>query len=95
LGKAHGGSIGVWLSLIPWDAESLWSTLATWPEHGLPRELIPIGEDGGGNYVCLDYRQSDVPAVVVWYHELEGEEGIFPVVSTFDEFLGILDAGED
>ena len=93
LDRERGGSIGVWLSLLPWDTESVWSTLSAWGEHGLPHQLIPFGEDGGGNYVCLDYRHSDVPPVVFWHHELEAEEGIFPVAATFEDFLGILRAG--
>ena len=92
--EERGGSIGVWLSLLPWDAESVWSTLSAWGEHELPRRLIPFGEDGGGNYVCFDYRHSDVPSVVFWHHELEAEEGIFPVAATFEEFLRMLRAGE-
>ena len=95
LGKEHGGGIGVWLSLLPWDSESIWATLSTWPEHKLPTEVVPFGEDGGGNYVCFDYRHSDVPSVVVWYHELVGEDGIFPVADTFDDFLQLLRADVD
>jgi SMI1/KNR4 family protein SUKH-1 len=95
LEKERGGSIGVWMSLLPWDRQSVWSTLsAAWEEHELPRRLIPFGMDGGGNFVCFDYRHSDVPSVVFWHHELDAEEGIFPVAATFEEFLRVLRAGE-
>lgn len=94
LDKERGGGIGVWLSLLPRDAESVWSTLSAWGEHELPRRLIPFGQDGGGNYVCFDYRHSGVPSVVFWHHELDAEEGVFPVAATFEEFLQILRAGE-
>ncbi len=93
LDKERGGGIGVWLSLLPWDMESVWSTLSAWGEHGLPHQLIPFGEDGGGDDVCFDYRHSDVPSVVFWHHELGAEEGIFPVAATFEDFLGMLRAG--
>lgn len=94
LEKEYGGSIGVWLSLLPWDRESVWSALSTWEEHELPQRLIPFGEDGGGNYVCFDYRHSDVPSVVFWHHELDADEGIFPVAATFEKFLRMLRAYE-
>src|SRR5687768_16976668 len=50
----HGASLGHWLSLSPWDTESIWLCLSTWPEHHLPREVVPFGAEGGGNLICFD-----------------------------------------
>jgi hypothetical protein len=36
--------------------------------EGFPAGLIPIGEDGGGNYIALDYRAGESPSVVFWHH---------------------------
>lgn len=86
-GSSVVGSIGNWLSLSPWESESLWSMLASWGEHELPRSVVPIAADGGGNLVCLDYRVSEVPQIVLWFHELAGENGLMVVASSFTEFL--------
>ena len=91
-GTLHGASIGHWLSLSPWGTESVWSCLLAWSEHSLPRSIVPFGEDGGGNYVCFDYRNSSEPSVVFWYHGLSGIDGLHTVAATFDDFVGLLRA---
>ena len=91
-GTDHGANIGHWLSLSPWDTESVWSYLSTWPEHQLPHEIVPFGEDGGGNCICFDYRSGSTPVVVIWYHELSGTDGLVTVAPTFDGFVGLLGA---
>jgi len=89
-GTVHGASIGQWLSISPWHTESIWSFLATWTEHQLPKGIVPFGADGGGNCICFDYRSSKEPSVVFWYHELPGADGLAAVASSFDCFLGLL-----
>jgi hypothetical protein len=89
-GTKHGAVIGHWLSLGPWDAESVWSFLSAWPEHQLPRSIVPFGQDGGGNCICFDYRSNSEPSVVFWYHELAGTDGLVTIASTFEEFAGLL-----
>jgi len=91
-GTAYGASIGHWLSLRPWDQESVWSSLSTWPENQLPQTVIPFGQDGGGNCICFDYRSGADPSVAVWYHELSGTDGLVTVAPTFDNFVGLLRA---
>jgi len=80
-------SIGLIHSLKPWNRNSVYSLLASWPEHDLSDRIVPFAEDGGGNYLCFDYRQSDVPQIVFYFHELSGEDGIMKVCDTFEEFL--------
>ena len=89
-GNKGSAEIGVWLSISPWDSESMCSTLSTWKQHKLSTRIVPFGEDGGGNYVCFDYRRSDTPSIVFWFHELEGEDGLYPVAPSFEEFLNDL-----
>lgn len=37
----------------------------------IPNKVIPFGFDPGGNYICLDYRESSTnPKVVFWNHEM-------------------------
>ena len=86
-GSAVPGAIGSWLSFLPWAQDNVWSTLATWPEHGLPQSVVPFGTDGGGNLVCLDYRTGSSPGVVIWHHELLGIEGLYPIAASFDQWL--------
>ncbi len=93
--KAGFGGFSVWLSLKPWAPESVWSWLGTWQEHGLPTTLVPFGENGGGDLLCLDYRGGAVPAVVLWFHELPGEEGIFRVSDSFEHWLASVRPEDD
>lgn len=80
-------TMGLVHSLNPCSRNSVYSIMATWPEHVLSDRIIPFGEDGGGNYVCFDYRRSQMPQIVFYFHELSGEDGIMKVCDTFDEFL--------
>jgi hypothetical protein len=52
---------------------------------GLPKELVPIGCDIGGSYICLDYGESpEYPPVVFWDHEVEET---YPISKTFSDFV--------
>ncbi|MFO1041860.1 MAG: SMI1/KNR4 family protein [Planctomycetaceae bacterium] len=63
-------------------------------EHHLPPTIIPIAQDGGGDFVCLDYRQSSIPTIVYWHHEVSGVEGITPLAGTFSELLASMQPEE-
>ena len=55
-------------------------------------EIIPIAELFAGDYLCLDYRESDTPTVCVWLHE-ESEEWnpvTEKVADSFSEFMDML-----
>lgn len=88
------GSVGLWLSPVPWERESIWTTTATWEEHELPECIVPIAEDGGANLLCLDYRSAKEPEVAFWFHELAGADGLRFAASSFKEFLHRLRPGE-
>ena len=80
-------SLGLIHSLNPCHRNNTYSVMAAWTEHGLSPHIIPFGEDGGGNYVCFDYRRSNIPEVVFYFHELPGDDGVMKVCDTFEEFL--------
>lgn len=57
----------------------------------LPAGLIPFADDGGGDYMCLDYREaSDAPRVAYWAHERGKHDSVFPLADSFREFLDSL-----
>ena len=53
---------------------------------------LPIAVLFAGDFVCLDFRETEDPTVVVWYHEESGE--FSPVTKTvaqnISEFFGML-----
>jgi len=59
------------------------------PADEVGASLIPIAALEGGDFVCLDYRESRVdPSVVVWDHERSDVYAPFthPVAPSFAEF---------
>ncbi|HCU07139.1 MAG TPA: hypothetical protein DIC42_06155 [Holosporales bacterium] len=74
---------------------SLLSTYQNPPEF-FPKGFIPFSEDGGGNYICFDYRTcSENPLIVYWDHGIEENEGIFFLADSFEEFLSMLKSEEE
>lgn len=59
-------------------------------EDGFPLNLIPIAEDGGGNFLFLSADEPDKGKIFYWMHEIDPKEGIFFVANNFDEFLAML-----
>lgn len=58
------------------------------PPEFFPEGLIAFGEDGGGNYICFDYRTSnDDPKIVIWEHDAEQGNDISFVADNFEEFI--------
>lgn len=80
--------IGLIHSLNPCSPSSVFSLMSSWPEHELDSLVIPFAEDGGGNYVCFDYRaESGEPAIVFYFHELSGDDGIMKICDSFTDFI--------
>jgi hypothetical protein len=88
-------NFGLILSLSPWDDGSIYEAVSNWREHGLHERLVPFGLDGGGNYVCFDYRGATDPEIVFYYHELHGDDGVMRVCPTYDAFLNRLEVRDD
>jgi SMI1 / KNR4 family (SUKH-1) len=62
---------------------------------GIPLGIVPIIDDGGGNYVCFDLRTSGEKLVYwdkshFWGSGQWRESDLYPVADSFDEFLGFL-----
>ncbi len=51
--------------------------------------LLPFAAVANGDFLCFDYENSLIPSVVLWVHELSGEDTPYtePVASTFNDFL--------
>ena len=55
-------------------------------------KVVPIAELFGGDYVCLDFRESENPVVCIWYHEESGEFDPYTkeLAISFEFFLEML-----
>jgi len=53
----------------------------------LPEGAVPVADDGGGDFVCLDYSGGPSPTIGYWHH---GESKLIPLASSFSEFLDML-----
>ena len=58
----------------------------------LPVKVVPFAVDGGGDYICFDYRETKTnPSVVYWEHEAyPPEKAISYLAPTFTDFLKML-----
>lgn len=66
------------------------------PPEFFPKGLIPFAPDGGGNYVCFDYRNcKETPSIVFWHHAVEENEGIFVLADSFEKFINSLKSEEE
>lgn len=61
--------IGVLLSADPDDPENIINTHRGMGRYA-DRRLVPIADDGGGDFVCLDYRSGQPPRIVYFRSEL-------------------------
>ena len=67
------------------------------PPEFFPQNLVAFAEDGGGNFVCFDYRtapETNNPPIVHWNHEADEGQDASYVANNFDEFIGILSEPE-
>lgn len=89
---AHGSGIGALLSVDPDDEENILGTMELLShDDQLPHAVIPFADDGGGDMMCLDYRNDpEHPRVVYWSHEQPRESSISPLADSFTEFLDSL-----
>ena len=62
------------------------------------KKLIPFGDDGGGNYMCFDYREhkENNPPIIYWNHSVyENSKRISVIANSFEEFINMLHESED
>ena len=67
---------------------------------GIPADILPIGGDGMANYVCLDLRFSGEKIVLwdkrnFWGTGKWSEADIYPIASSFADFLTLLEIPQD
>ena len=93
LTASWGSCLAVLLSLDWRRPENVWSSLAHLAvDNQLEDGLFPFAEDGGGDFLCLDFRGgTHAPRVVYWSHEVGGEGGVVPVAGSFTEMLSLLE----
>lgn len=66
------------------------------PPEFFPKSIVPFSQDGGGNYLCFDYRNcTENPPIVFWHHAIEENEGIFYLADSFEEFISSLKSEEE
>jgi len=64
--------------------------------YGIPSTILPIGDDGIGNYICLGISQKNIGIVYFLDHDQhpynnpESMDGIFRIANSFTEFLNLL-----
>jgi hypothetical protein len=66
-------------------------------ELGIPEKLLPIGDDGVGNHICIGIKGEESGVVyfidheIHPYHNCESFEGITKLANSFSEFLNGLE----
>jgi cell wall assembly regulator SMI1 len=81
-----GSCVGILLSFVPNHDEGIVKTYKLLAPF-LPQGAIPISDDGGGDFVCLDYSKGGAPTIGYWHH---GETRLVPLAKTFSDFLNML-----
>lgn len=87
-----GSCLAVLLSFSDDDSENILQTHENLSDQ-LPRSLIPFAEDGGGDYMCFDYRNlgaAGAPAVVFWHRTGLPDNEITQIAPNFTAFIELL-----
>lgn len=61
-------------------------------------KLIPFGDNGGGDFICFDYRthNGDNPPIILWSHDVSyNAKRISFIANNFEEFINMLHEPED
>ncbi len=86
---SFNASVGVFLTAGD-DSYGILPTLALVKPRGIT-DLVPIAESGGGDFVCLDYRNGPVPVIAYWHHGRYGlDEEVVVLTGSFAKFLELL-----
>ena len=81
-------------SLLSFDKthkENIWDTYDQLKNH-LSKDVIPFMSDQFGNYVCFDYRNTKIPSIVFWDHELSNEHLGSVIIDVVDSYIEFLDS---
>ncbi len=63
-----------------------------------PNNLIAFAQDGGGNYICFDYREgknNPNPSIVIWEHEADIGRDVSFIAKDFDTFIRMLKSDDE
>ncbi|NWJ48686.1 MAG: SMI1/KNR4 family protein [Chloroflexi bacterium] len=67
----------------------------------IPTNFLTIGEDPGGNIICISFRGPDAGKVYYWDHEgeldkssMDSYENVYFIADSFEEFINSLTAEE-
>jgi cell wall assembly regulator SMI1 len=88
-------SVGEFFTLTPEDDRSLLRRMER--TEFFPSGLVPLAGDGGGNYICFDFRSdSSSPPIVFWHHGRRGlDVEISFVAKSFSDFVKLLHKPDD
>jgi hypothetical protein len=83
----------------PWDGSTpegsqgfpLQAALADFRDDGGPADVLPVGKDWSGSYVCVGLGGAERGQVLYWDHEMVQ---LVPLADTLTEFLSGLRASE-
>lgn len=95
--KEMRSGIGVFIILQENDFQSVYSLFKEPPEF-FPDGLVAFAEDGGGDFMCFDYRKGwDLidPPIVYWSHESDIDKSVSFIANNFEEFINMLEEPED
>jgi cell wall assembly regulator SMI1 len=93
-GSTQIGTVRYFLGIgTPEETENLDYVLGVFSDR-MPPRIFPIARDPGGNFICISNEGADTGTVYFWDHERESEEGeapgeqnLFIIANSFDEFL--------
>tara|TARA_B100001750_G_scaffold244228_1_gene261110 strand:- start:239 stop:706 length:468 start_codon:yes stop_codon:yes gene_type:complete len=91
------GCLGVFCPINE-DEYSHFLSLYKDPPEFFPEGLVAFGEDGGGNFMCFDYRgghPNPDPPIVFWRHDSDIGKDVSFIAPTFESFIAMLYKGED
>ena len=71
-----------------YDIEVVWSQI----EDRLEESVCPFAAVFAGDFLCFDGRREGEPSVVLWTHDVVGDElpELIPVADTFEQFVEML-----
>jgi hypothetical protein len=60
------------------------------------RKILPFADDGGGYFICLDYRYSNSnPKIVLWIRDNPEAHDLTLIADSFDEFINSLKSEDE
>jgi len=87
--RKTSGGVGTFLTMSLEGIDSVVGACAALSDR-LPRRVIPVGEGGGGDYVCLDFRGAGPVPVVYWHHDRNDADELTEMAPTFTDFVAKL-----